>query len=109
MTERVRGITPAPRDIWLPGCCFEAWLSHKSTTTAVRCRFVQRPGCPPAVIRGAAEGGVATRVGDLSNALDLCDSHRRNQQSRIAAGESVPAAPGEVANITKPVGVRRAA
>ena len=28
-------------------CRNEAWLSHKSATTAVRCRSVQRPACRP--------------------------------------------------------------
>jgi hypothetical protein len=42
-----------------PRRCLQARLSHKSATTAVRCRFVQRPGAPPTVIQRAAEGSAS--------------------------------------------------
>jgi len=29
-------------------CCIRLWLSHKSATTAVHCRVLQRPGRRPA-------------------------------------------------------------
>jgi hypothetical protein len=35
---------------------FRVWLSHKSATTAVCCRSVQRPGCHPRLVRRAVEG-----------------------------------------------------
>jgi hypothetical protein len=69
-------------------CCYQAKLSHKSAATAVCCRILQRP----ANVRAFADVNSAHSrvgrhhirelVGDFSNALDLCDSLRRNQQRR---------------------------
>jgi hypothetical protein len=45
-----------PRGRTTVECRVAWWLSHKSATTAVCCRSVQRRGCHPRLVRRAAEG-----------------------------------------------------
>ena len=72
----------------VPRCRYEAWLSHKSATTAVRCRFLQRLArCERTDDADCAYGRGGRRhvrelVGDFSNVLDLCDTLRQKEHSR---------------------------